>query len=602
MLLGTFDKLNAERSFFLNDSAKSKERIARLENHIARLSDSQQLLDHTNKQQQAIDSLQMRLEKSQGCLLAKDDIVKSLEKELDTLHRAFDIQDRYELPRSNGQIVSTGAMQVDREKMKSLYYELGKRQSDSQSLTLALADSSIEINRVKQCLLDAENTEKIVRVEMANLRHKCVDSEKKIIEVNEELSQTLGILTNSKELNSKSAGQIEDLSRRLSELRATSDATISEKETLVFELSSLLYNSQLEVVSLNGRVDELKQSVTHLQSASDLSDQRSMSNLNEAISERKLLAERLREAEMVKPQLKLVHQHLEEAIQENEKKEMMIQNVEHNSMRDVAQARFIAEELQRELAATQQQLDLAQQQGSIIEDERAHALGTLQQTLDVTKSLTAKLHLEKDLRIAYEERAIKAERLADSLQKAKDHVSSAVLDALHQEKSKSLRLEKVLQQMANSRDFDSHTDLPSTSSSSIGRDAGAAEYDYDRHKSASARSSISGFAERFEPSLRNKQSFQGSGASTPPRGTLNKAQTDVSSCDPKNAAARESDIQRSSASTAHLSPPQNASTNSTFALHAESATDSKTSSRRDISLKAVPFGSPSRSVVEGLTR
>lgn len=602
MLLGSFDKLNAERSFYSNDFAKSKDHIARLENQIARLSDSQLLLDHTSKQQQTIDALQIKLEKSQGSLSAKDGILKSLEKELDTLHRAFDIQDRYESPRSSGHVMSAGAIQADRDKMKSLYYELGKRQSDAHSLTLVVADSSIEISHLKQCLLDAENAEKTARVEIANLRQKCLDSEKKIVDAGQELTETLGLLANFKESCCRSAGQIEDLSRRLSELRTTSDAAISEKEALIFELSSLLYKSQLEVVSLNGRVDELKLSVTHLQSASDLSDQRSLTNLNEAISERKLLAERLREAEMLRPQLKMAHQHLEEAIQEKEKKEMMIQTVEHNSMRDVAQARFIAEELQRDLAATQQQLYLAQQHASNIEDERGHAISSLEQTIEATKSLTAKLHSEKDMRVASEERAIKAERLADSLQKAKDHVSSAVLDALHQEKSKSLRLEKVLNQMANSRDYDSHADPPSTSSSSsLGRDVTAAEYDYDRHKSASARSSISGFAERFEPSSRSKEQLKGSGAISPPRGALSKCHTEANSRDPKNAAP-ESDIRRNATSTGQLSLPRNIYTNSTSIVPAESVKDHKNSLCRDVTLKSVPFGSPSRSVVEGLTR
>lgn len=602
MLLGTFDKLNAERSFLSNDFTKSKEYISRLENQIARLSDSQLLLDHTSKLQQTIDSLQMKLERSQGSLSAKDGLLKSVEKELDTLHRAFDIQGRYELPRSNGHVISTGAMQVDRDKMKSLYYELGKRQSDAHSLTLVVADSSIEISHLKQCLSDAEDTEKTARVEMANLRQKCLDSEKKIIDAGQELADSLGLLVNCKESCCRSAGQVEDLSRRLSELRTTSDATISEKETLVFELSSLLYTSQLEVVSLNGRMDELKLSVTHLQSASDLSDQRSMSNLNEAISERKLLAERLREAEMVRPQLKLVHEHLEQAILEKEKKEMMIRTVEHNSMRDVAQARFVAEELQRDLEATQQQFYLAQQHASNIEDERAQALSSLEQTIEATKSLTAKLHAEKDMRVASEERAIKAERLADSLQKAKDHVSSAVLDALHEEKSKSMRLEKVLHQMVNSRDYDSHRDLPSTSSSSsVGRDATAAEYDNDRHKSASSKSSIYGFAERFEPSSRSKQSLQGGGTLSPPRGLPSRGLTQANSRDTKYAAS-EGDLRRSVTSATQLSPPRNATTNDTSIAPTESVNDNKNLGSRDISVKSVPFGAASRTVVEGLTR
>ena len=459
-----------------------------MEIKLARLGDSQLLLDHVGIQQQTIDNLQEHLNKSEGSLILKDDIIKSLEKELDTLHRAFDVQDRYEKPIMNSGNVGTNGIYVEREKMRSLYYELGKRQSNAHSLTLSLADSSIEISQLKQALKDAALL-KLKMEESAVISG--LQSQQELEEKKNLLNELSNVQENSRkanELHSKMVGQSEDLTKRLSELRCASDVIIAEKETLVFELSSLLYASQLEVVSLNGRIEELKQSVTLLQSSSDLTEQRSMTNLNKAIIERQVLTELLQEAELMKPELNMVHQHLEDAIRDREEKSRLIESARRLSEREILQARDTAEDLQRQLVAAQEHLEVIQKRECDLEEERTSALTTLQRTLEAAKALTVKLQCEKDRRILAEERANKAERLAETLQRAKEHVSSAVLDALHQEKAKSVRLEKVISQMTNSRDYIPHPVQRSASvspprSTVTGRADG--EYNYDGHFSGS---------------------------------------------------------------------------------------------------------------------
>ena len=480
--------MSTERANLSNHAIKSKEHIAKMEIKLARLGDSQLLLDHVDKQQQTLDSLQEHLNKSEGSLILKDDIIKSLEKELDTLHRAFDVQDRYEKPIMNSGNVGTNGIYVEREKMRSLYYELGKRQSNAHSLTLSLADSSIEISQLKQALKDAALL-KLKMEESAVISG--LQSQQELEEKKNLLNELSNVQENSRranELHSKMMGQSEDLTKRLSELRCASDVIIAEKETLVFELSSLLYASQLEVVSLNGRIEELKQSVTLLQSSSDLTEQRSMTNLNKAIIERQVLTELLQEAELMKPELNMVHQHLEDAIRDREEKSRLIESARRLSEREILQARDTAEDLQRQLVAAQEHLEVIQKRECDLEEERTSALTTLQRTLEAAKALTVKLQCEKDRRILAEERANKAERLAETLQRAKEHVSSAVLDALHQEKAKSVRLEKVISQMTNSRDYIPHPVQRSSSvsphrSTVTGRSDG--EYNYDGHFSAS---------------------------------------------------------------------------------------------------------------------
>jgi hypothetical protein len=469
---GTFEKLNSERICLSNDSIKSREHITKLESQLLRLGDSQLLLDHLSKQQLYIDSIQIKVEKSEATNILKDERIKSFEKELDVLNRAFDIQDRYETPRggdrgnnNHRQGVGTSAIQVEREKMRSLYYELGKRQADAHSLTLTLADSSLEIDHLKTNLKEEQLLRVMMDQKIASLQFQYEELIKQKEALSEEFSQCHIKMSNSKDLNGRMDGQIKDLSKRLSETRTDFEATITEKESLVFELSSLLYASQMEAVSLNGKVEELKQSVTHMQSSSELTDQRTSSTLSKAIADRKILSDSLQEAEMMKPQINQLRQQLNETIDEKEMTNKRLQILQHSSKKESIEARSIAEKLQNELGVIQQQLHSLQAREGDIEEERLHALSTLQRTLEAAKSLTVKLQSEKDKRSKAEERASKAERLAESLQRAKEHVSSAVLDALHQEKSKSIRLEKVLQQMANNRDRD-HVPNPDHSSSS----------------------------------------------------------------------------------------------------------------------------------------
>jgi chromosome segregation ATPase len=419
-----------------------------------------------------IDSLQIKVEKSEAANVLKDERIKSFEKELDVLNRAFDIQDRYETPRSGDrgtnnhrQGVGTSAIQVEREKMRSLYYELGKRQADAHSLTLTLADSSLEIDHLKSNLKEEQLLRVIMDKKIATLQNQFEELIKQKDALSEEFSQCQIKMSNSKDLNGRMDGQNKDLSKRLSETRTAFEATITEKESLVFELSSLLYASQMEAVSLNGKVEELKQSVTHMQSSSELTDQRTSSTLNKAIAEKKILADSLQEAEMMKPQIAQLRQQLNETINEKEMTNKRLQMLQHSSKKEIVETRSTAEDLQSELGVIQKQLRSLQAREGDLEEERLHALSTLQRTLEAAKSLTVKLQSEKDKRVKAEERANKAERLAESLQRAKEHVSSAVLDALHQEKSKSIRLEKVLQQMANNRDRD-HIPNPDHLSSS----------------------------------------------------------------------------------------------------------------------------------------
>ena len=618
MITATFDKFSYERSLNVAECAKFKDQVAKLECQIARLSDSQLLLDHIDKQQHVVDTMQCKLDKFRISAVGKDETVMALERELDTLHRAFDIQDRYESQQCVGSSGSAIVIQAERDKIRSLYYELGKRQSDAHSLTLTLADKSLEMNSMKEILKEAVYSKDEMKKQQGDFQAQLQDLEKNNTNLREEIIRYHEKNSVLHDMHSKLNGQIEDLSMRLSETISSSKVTITEKEKLVFELSNLLYTSQLEVGSANGLVEELKQSVAHVQNATDLSEQRSASNLTEAIAERKLLAVQLKNAEMLKPQLIMAQKNLTDVIQENNRKDQKMQAVEQNAMQDVKEARFFAEQLQTELAAVQRNAEESENRGNGLEAERTHALRTLQSTLEAAKSLTAKLRDEKDRRIAAEERALKAERLAESLQRAKDHVSSAVLDALHKEKSKSSRLENVIKEMITRVGDDAFSSRRECHSSGKGDLSHIPEG--DGTGITSARSSISAMIEcpgPYHPSSSNS-SASGTEHTTPTRyDPYTRTGTEHSPFPPQlplplpqplpnflgSSKRGEVDGGRHAAPSSSESCPGHAvPSTATPVTCTIRDPDEKPVTRRELRLEAMSFDSPSRAVVDGLTR
>ena len=86
------------------------------------------------------------------------------------------------------------------------------------------------------------------------------------------------------------------------------------------------------------------------------------------------------------------------------------------AQREMNREKARVEEANQLLDEARKQLRAAEDREHAMERERAEGMGTLERTIDAAKSLTAKLVAEKERRVAAEERAAAAERLADGLQ------------------------------------------------------------------------------------------------------------------------------------------------------------------------------------------
>ena len=123
---------------------RTKEYANKLELQLARLGDSVVLVQTVDKLQLTNEHYASELANLKGVLAFKEEKMVKMEKDLEAFERALDAQTKYE-----GEGAAEGADGKDAS-LKSLYYELGKRQTDAHSLAISLASTNKELKDAKE--------------------------------------------------------------------------------------------------------------------------------------------------------------------------------------------------------------------------------------------------------------------------------------------------------------------------------------------------------------------------------------------------------------------------------------------------------------------
>jgi hypothetical protein len=436
IVAGTFEKINAEKTACAEELLRCKEQLYQ----VTRQGDTKSLVVHLGRHQQHIDDLTAQLERATADAADKDEQLKALQRENDVMQRTMDIHLRYDPPGSGSS--SGGNSSGGGGNLRALTQELGRRQADAHSLALSLADKSAEADDLRRTLRDAV----AVRDKLAADLDTRTDEWARLKDANAALTDALeavnGKFAASRDAVAKSTAQIEDMSKRLAEVRATSDAAVKEKDSVAFELSSMLYSSQMECVALKGRVEELEQALAQQQSAAQLFEQRASANVETLAHERDALMTMLEQAGDLEAEVEALKGRVADADHDREELRYQLHEAEDAARREAGRERARTEEAEGRADDLRRQLHEAGDRERALANERAEALGTLERTIDAAKGLAAKLQEEAGRRAAAEERAADAERVVETLQRAKDHVSAAVLDALQQEKARVAHLER----------------------------------------------------------------------------------------------------------------------------------------------------------------
>lgn len=223
LLNGVNDKLLREKEEIIIKYKAQKITNKQLIEKLEKNKGNQKLIEAIEEQSEEIENLEKNTSVLQGEILLRDELIKDLEYKLDVLQRSIQIQNKYE-----GGVNDTFG--PPKERLRSLYFELGKKNADLHSLSITVAELTMLNTNLEEekNIFMIENIQLKSDVNNFNLKYKQANDnintfQQKITSLNLELEH-------KKDLESKSKTHIEDLVSRIAELRVTNEAIVAEKD------------------------------------------------------------------------------------------------------------------------------------------------------------------------------------------------------------------------------------------------------------------------------------------------------------------------------------------------------------------------------------
>lgn len=451
ILTSTFDKINHDRHTVSNELSKSKEYVEKLEHQLSRLNDSVHMSNQVDALSKYNSQLKSELDQHNKKLNYRDDRIKVLEKEIDVLHRTFEIQRDYEggdpYCRGGGSCgcnCCTKGGEGSKEKLRSLYYELGKRQTENHTIALSLAESHKEIELLK---LDIKNINS-TKVELDKECHRLREHSELLLQQTKNDNELVSSLhekqSNLTDINNKLQQSLEDVTRRYTEYKNNNDNEIFNKNKVIAELNEVITGNNLEMSSLNHRLESLQHSINHIDSVNTLSEQRLQSEWDTFNSEKTKFQEQVKKGDAAMIQEQLLRIEIQNMKLEKDELSAKYSQLTAalNNNKGEEKKQLVA--LQSQVSELEQFLGTSRISETRAVHERDEAMKALMQTVEATRELSGKYQKERNKRINLDEKVGILEKHITDLKKSKEQVSSAVLDALHKERSKSQALEQVL--------------------------------------------------------------------------------------------------------------------------------------------------------------
>ncbi len=439
LLAGTFEKCNNERQRLANECSRSKEYIDRLELQLARLGNVQHLTEHLDQARNENEGLNVRLIEADHALKTRDDRIRALEKEVEVHERSLALQRDFEKRHGGKDGISGGSDST----LRSLYYELGKRQTDAHGLAVALAAS----NSDAQSLRDRVHTLGVqyadLQTEYNSLRQHSRTLVDQSVTTQDEISQLMERLAQMKAAATKFGEQAAQASKALDEERTQHQKQSAEFTVRENELQENLSNSQKECARLKARVESMQQSITHIENARIQVETRLQDEVKKQELEKGVYADKIRQGNEARKEVAALKLQVKDLILGREA-----------ATREQKNANALYESSETSMAELRNQLHDARSREQELLRDRESSVNALQQTIEATRTLSTRLNDEQALRETLsmklretEQRAEAAEKIAESLHRAREHVSAATLDALQKEKTKTAQLENQLQRL-----------------------------------------------------------------------------------------------------------------------------------------------------------
>jgi chromosome segregation ATPase len=151
----------------LEEVSTVKKKNSQLLRKLQNANDPKELLERLSRHDQAHKSLPENISSLNGELRLREEKMDSLKKELEIAHRSLDVQSKYERRCSTN---NTYASSSDREILRTLYFDMGKKEEDLYCVTVPLADSARSLNVYKADLQKALKENDTIYEENSKLR------------------------------------------------------------------------------------------------------------------------------------------------------------------------------------------------------------------------------------------------------------------------------------------------------------------------------------------------------------------------------------------------------------------------------------------------
>ena len=399
ILSGTFEKCNNERLRFQADLLRTKEYTDKLELQLSRLGDSVALVQTVDKLQLTNEHYASELSNLKGVLAFKEEKFIKMEKELEAYERAMEIQRKFE---SEGGAAGCG--DGGEAGLRSLYYELGKRQTDAHSLAISLAGTNKELKDAKDAMEKAQTAAKEMERQVTHAKNQASQFTHQANSDKEEISNLLEKNNNLKGLNTRFQGMVEDLSKRLREERDDFLKYKQEKDGNEQELLHTLENANKELHHLRLRVQNLDKAVKSSDTKRIKAEEILEHEIRKMNDERKVYAAKIKDGMHVSDQNKVLNMQLASAMKGGKNDTGWSPN---------SPAHALTAKLENQVKSLQADLEQAYNSEQELLHDREASVRALQQTIEATRELSAKFGDEKARRLDVEKRLASAEERAD---------------------------------------------------------------------------------------------------------------------------------------------------------------------------------------------
>lgn len=221
------------------------------------LSNSQALLSKIHGLETEREELQGKITSLNGELSLRQERHKALEDELVIAHRSIQVQSKYE------KLLSFHPNAINnRDAMRALYYDMGKKQSHLHSVTLSLAEATKELQTSKQEVLKLNASLEGLERENSKLRSNTNQLSLQSVEHTDLIAVLKQDVLKLDDAVGKLQQENASLRDQLRRDNAASSEELHRRGDELNHLSDLLARRELECKQLQQRVEDFQQALS----------------------------------------------------------------------------------------------------------------------------------------------------------------------------------------------------------------------------------------------------------------------------------------------------------------------------------------------------